>query len=272
MPGEPPVLTALGSGTLVPDARRHSAAYHLRAGRASVLLDCGAGTLHGFAAHGVAWRELTHIAVSHFHTDHVGELPPVMFAFEHAVGAQRTEPLRLVGPPGFRDLVERFRYAHGDSIVDPGFPVQVVEIDPGDPLDDPELGVTITAAPTPHTEESVCYRLSGRWGAVGYTGDTGPSREVADHLAGVDVLVAECGMTDPPSVDTHLSPARLAELAGHVRPRLLVVTHVYPPQQPDEALARVRARYEGPAVAAYDGLRVTLRPEGPVVDAPPGAG
>ena len=260
------LLTILGAGTLVPDARRTSAAHHIRAGGASLLLDCGAGTVHGFARHGVEWRDLTHVAITHFHNDHIGDLPALVFALEHGVGKQRTEPLTMIGPRGFQARLEKLAAALGDHVLDPGFPVHVVEMDPGRAYEAAADAFMVTCVRTPHTDESLAYRVEGEWGSVGYTGDTGPSDEVAGFLAGCDVLIAECALPDDRAIDTHLSPKSLADLAGRARPGLLVITHVYPWLTPAEAVRAVESRFDGRVVAAEDGLRVRLLPGGAAVD------
>ena len=263
-------LTILGAGTLVPDAERTSAAHHLRVGRASLLLDCGAGTVHGFARHGVAWQDLTHVAITHYHNDHIGDLPALLFALQHGVGADRGEPLTLIGPNGFGALLERLAAAFGDHVIDPGFPVEVVEMDPARGYVDPRGTFRLACGPTPHTSESLAYRVEGDWGSVGYTGDTGPSDEVAAFLAGCDALIAECTLPDAEAMDTHLSPGSLAALAGRARPGLLVVVHVTPYHTPAEAVQAIAARYDGRVVAAVDGLRVRIGPAGAAVDPLPG--
>ena len=259
------LLTILGAGTLMPDAERTSAAHHLRTGGASILLDCGAGTVHGFARHGVEWRDLTHVALSHWHNDHVGDLPALMFALKHGVGGARSEPLTLIGPRGLRALIERLAAAFGDHVSDPGFPVNVVEIDPGQAYGRGEP-FRIECVRTPHTDESLAYRVSGTWGSVGYTGDTGPSEEVGAFLERVDALIAECTLPDDRAIDTHLSPRSLAALAQRARPTLLLVVHVTPYHAPAEAVRAVSERYEGRVLAAVDGLRVGFGPGGPAVD------
>lgn len=267
-----PLLTILGSGTLVPDARHHSAAHHLHLDGASVLLDCGPGTVHGFARYGLRWQELTHVAISHFHTDHIGDLGALMFAFKHGLGSPRVEPLTLVGPRGFSRLLGRLASALGGHVLDPGFEVRVVETRPEVPFEEASAGFTLTCHRTPHTPESVAYRLEGTWGSVGYTGDTGPSGEVGAFTAGTDVLIAECTLPDVSAIDmdTHLSPTSLAAIAGRARPRLLVVVHVGPRHSPEAAADRIRALYEGDVVPAVDGLRVRFTTEGPSVDPGPG--
>lgn len=267
--GPASVLTVLGSGTALPDARRHSAAFHLALPRAGVLFDCGPGTLHGLARHGIDWPGLTHIVVSHFHNDHVGDLAAIPFAMKQTAAPERNAPLHLLGPAGLRGFLDRLAAAMGPHVLDPGFPVITRELAPGDPYEDIGGGFVLEAHRTPHTDESVAYRIRCEEGVLGYTGDTGPSTEVAAFLRGCRVLVAECALPDPAPMDRHLTPRLVAQLAAVAEPDLLVLTHVYPPQTPAEAEARVSELYRGAVVAAMDGMRVRLGPDGPVVDPTP---
>lgn len=250
-------LTILGSGTLVPSARHHSAAHLIRTPGASLLLDCGSGTLHGLDRYGVEWPAITHVAVSHFHNDHVADLLGLLIAFKHGLRPSRTAPVTLLGPRGFDDFLHGLAAAQDEDLEALGFEIHVVEVGPGNEFTD--AGFTLTAHPTPHTEESLAYRWTGQGAVVGYTGDTGPSEDVAAFLAGCDVLVAECSLPDPLEMDTHLSPRTLAEMARTATPEHLVVTHVYPPLSPEEAVERIRgAGFGGTLTAGYDGLVVPL--------------
>lgn len=254
------IATVLGSGTLLPDDHRHSPAHWVEAGEARILLDCGAGTLHGLARHRTSWRRITHLALSHFHTDHVGDVAALLFALKHGVRPPREEPLTVLGPPGLRSFLDRLAAAHGSFVTKPGFPLEMVELEAAPRWPDPEGAFTLAAHPTPHTDASVAYRVETEDGDVGYTGDTGPSDEVADFLAGVQLLIAECSIPDPPSMDTHLSPARLAELARRASPGLLLVTHFYPPLRGHRIPGQVReAGYAGEVVVAQDGTLVEVR-------------
>jgi ribonuclease BN (tRNA processing enzyme) len=264
-------VTVVGSGTLLPDAERRSAAHHLQATRASVLLDCGSGALHGLAACGIDWRGLTHVAITHYHADHVGDLAPLLFALRNGLRGERTEPLVLLGPPGFGAFVERLAAAMGTYVMEPGFPLDVVEIQPGVGYADPARNLRIDACPTPHTDASMAYRVQVDGEVVGYTGDTGPSDEVAAFLEGCGLLIAECAWPDPCEGEGHLSPERVAALAARARPGLLALTHVYPPMTAAEAAAQVAARHPGSVVAADDGMRFVPGPAGWAVDHRPSA-
>lgn len=260
-------LTILGSGTLIPDDDRRSAAHLLESGPSRLLLDCGAGTLHGFPRHRVPWRELTHLAITHFHNDHTGDVPALLFALKHGVRPPRERALTLLGPPGLREVLRAMSRAFGDHVGDPGFPVEVVELARQDVWEDPGA-LRIACHPTNHTDASVCYRVDGPEGAIGYTGDTGPDAEAAAFLAGCDVLVAECSLPDPPPMDTHLTPGTVADFAALARPGLLVLTHLYPPLDPSEVPDLVRrAGYGGDVVVGRDGTRVqVVRGRPPALD------
>jgi len=261
------VLTVLGSGTLVPDAARSSAAHHVRTGRASILLDCGSGTLHGFERHGVDWRALTHVALTHFHYDHVGDLPALLVALKYGVEPPRDEPLTLLGPSGVEARLARWSEILGIAFLDQGFPLHVVEIGPHAGYVEPGC-FELSAHPSAHTEPSLGLRLDTPGGSVAYTGDTGPSSELAAFLGGAGVLVAECAHPDERPVDGHLTPATLAAFAEIARPGLLVVTHVYPPHRPADAVRAVAQRYAGRVVEGRDGMVVRIRGGEATVDLP----
>jgi len=252
--------TMLGSGTLLPDDARHSSAHLVEVGGVRLLMDCGPGTLHGFARNGVDWPAITHLAITHYHTDHVGDLSAILFALKWGLQGSRTEPLTLVGPRGFQGFLQALSGALGEHILDPGFEIRIVEVGPGDVLEvSDEAGLRLTSHPTHHTDESVAYRLDWPGGSFGYTGDTGPMDGLGGFFSGCDVLVAECAQIDPPPLDIHLSPRGVAALAGEAMPGTLVLTHVYPPLTPDEAERQVRAAgYGGALVAAEDGRSFPL--------------
>lgn len=251
-------LTVLGSGTLLPDDDRRSAAHLLEAGGRAFLLDCGSGTVHGLDRHGVAWGELDGVVLSHYHTDHIGDLAPLLFALKHGVRPPRTEPFTLAGPPGLREVLDGMERAFGDHVRDPGFELEVRELGRSGCLE-PAEGLSLRLQPTPHTERSVAQRWEGDGWSVAYSGDTGPDPGLEAFFAGADLLVCECGVDDDSKVETHLSPRELAALARRTEPALLITTHVYPPLVPERIPEMLRdAGYRGRVVAGADGLAVSV--------------
>lgn len=247
-------VVVLGSGTLLPDDRHRSPSHWVEEADTRLLLDCGSGALHALGRERLWWQAITHVAITHFHTDHVGDLAPLLFALRHGVRPPRQDPLIVLGPRGLGDHLDALARAHGPYVREPGFPVEVVELGSGDRWCDSAGRVALSAHATPHTETSLAYRVETAAGALGYTGDTGPSDDLGVFLRGVQALIAECSLPDPPELRNHLSPSSLVAIARAAGPELLVVTHLYPPLRPHRMPALLRqAGWEGGLVVARDG-------------------
>lgn len=258
-------LIVVGCGTVVPEGDRAASSFWVSTGGALAaddrrfLFDCGPGAVQALARLGLPWEELTDLVISHFHADHVGALPGLLFALRHALPRPRTRPLTVWGPAGTRHFLDRLAGAYGDFVRDPGFPLLVEEVEPRD-VRAVGRGARLEAHNTPHTEESVAWRLEDGASSFGYTGDTGASCELGAFMSGVSVLVCECSLADAQATDNHLSPTRVAQLACAARPRLLVLTHIYPHFRRGHDVARLvaEAGYPGEVRLAREGFRVTL--------------
>lgn len=246
-------LTVIGSGTISLSPTRGCAGYLVEAGEHRILLDCGPGAAHTMARHGLDWWGITHVVLSHWHLDHIGDVPTLVFAWRHARLAGRAAPLVVVGPAGTGALITRWAAALGAWLAEPGFPLQVIEPALGEPLD-LGGGVVLTSRSVPHTEESVAYSLEHEGKRLVYTGDTGHDPSLGAWAAGCDLLLAECSLPDSMPVPIHLTPSETAALATAAAPGVLVVTHMYPPLEGIDLRAELGARWAGPVVIATDGL------------------
>ena len=252
-------VTIVGSGTAAPEPDRVCSGYLVEHAGARVLLDCGPGVVHHLARFGLPWPALDHVLITHFHNDHLGDLPMLLFALRWGVRRRRTAPLTLWAPDGIEGRLRSLAAGLGDHVREPGFPLEVRPLAPDDAV---QLapGLELRTMRTPHTDESLAFRISGGSATVGYTGDTGPSDDVARFLARSDLLIAECSLPDDDAIPTHLSPTSLAGMARTAAPGRLVVTHVYPWLEAAAPLALIRAAgWDGDAVRAADGLSFDLR-------------
>ena|SRR6185295_10514936 len=250
-------LTILGSGTGVPNGARNSAGYFVELPDARVMMDCGAGTVHALARYGLPWELMTHLFISHFHVDHVGELASLLFAFCYGMRSERTEPLTLLGPAGLENIIDGLKSAFGRKVFEPKFPVVVQVVKPDDRV---ELGreSSLLAAKTPHTAESLAVRIENRGRVLCYTGDTAYSEDLAGFFSGADVLISECSFREPRSDKRHLSIAEAARLATHSSAAKFIVTHFYFDVDEAELKAELERGYDGKVVIGRDGLSVEV--------------
>ncbi len=250
-------LTALGTGTIALSPTRSCSGYFVDAGDARVLLDCGSGVTRRLAELGLPWPEITHVALSHFHIDHHGDLPSLIFASKYGILPARSAPLDILGPPGTRALLERLCAAYGDWLLNPGFPVTVRELPFGEGVD-LAPGLRLDCRKVPHTPESVAYSMARGARRIVYTGDTGLDEAFADWARGADVLVCECSLPAAMAIPEHLTPEQCAIVAERAAPQQLVLTHFYPPVEAVDIRAIVAGRFAGAVTLAHDGWHIDI--------------
>ena len=250
-------LITVGTGTVVPDPDRASACHWVEEEGTRVIIDCGAGALQGLARAGLPWGTVDHLVISHFHADHIVEIPALIFALKHAQQELRTDRLDVWGPVGSSRLFAAWADAYGGWISEPGFKLAIHDVQPGRSSSLGSLRFRFTH--TPHTEESLALRIEGSGSALGYTGDSGPDDALAEFFRGVDLLLAECSLPDELALDIHLTPSGLARLATGSGAGRLAVTHVYPQLRRLDVPELIRqAGYSGEIIMARDGMELDI--------------
>ena len=245
-------LITLGTGTISLVPERVCAGHFVEAGSVRLLLDCGSGVAHRLSEKRIPWRDITHVALTHFHLDHISDFATLVFAWKYGELPGRIAPLVLIGPAGTAALLGKLADTFGDWMRDPGFAITVHEIAPGDVID---LGdsVSLAATKVPHTDESVAYSISRNGRRIVYTGDTGYDPMLAEWARGTDVLLCECSLPAAVAIPKHLTPEQCGALAAAALPKHLVLTHFYPPVEQVDIVAAVAAHYAGPVTLANDG-------------------
>ena len=156
-------VTILGLGTAVPVADRFPAGVLVETDHHANLVDVGPGILRRLAQAGVGLESVTVVLLTHFHTDHTGDLPALFFALRNPRYDGRRPPLRVVGAEGLRRLVSKLDDAWTGKLAPRGYELRVEEVGPVRV----ELGggVTATAFAIRHTAQSLAWRIeepSGR--------------------------------------------------------------------------------------------------------------
>jgi ribonuclease BN (tRNA processing enzyme) len=250
-------LTILGSGTLIPSGERNSAGYFIELPDASVMMDCGAGTVHALARYGLPWEQMTHLFISHFHVDHLGELASLFTALRYGMKADRSDPFTIVGPRGLDRVIDALKLAFGSRLFDTKFPVILRMLSHGEQID---LGgeSMLSVTKTPHTSESLAVRIESGGKALCYTGDTAYVDELARFFRGADVLISECSFREPREGVPHLSISEAAQLASLAGASKLIVTHFYFDVDETALKAEVEAAYAGEVIIGSDGFSLDV--------------
>lgn len=283
-----------GTGTLSTDADRAGSSVAILAADRVLLFDVGPGSTRVLGSNGVPLGHVEAVFLTHFHSDHYGDLGELTVASE-LLG--RSEPLVVYGPAGVGEVVEGFEQAYAvdhrnRSAQHPGHlqshaaESQVVELTPtASEVVYEQDGLVVTAFLVDHepVDPAYGYRVDYAGRSVVLSGDTRATDAVVAAAEGADLLIHEAmdkelaeqvavvaerrgdartaGLIRDalPNHSTASDAARVAELAGVDR---LALTHISPPLVSPHHRWRLRRRarraYDGPVLLAKDGLRIDL--------------
>jgi len=246
-------VTVLGSGTAIPVASRFPAGYLVEVDGATVMVDCGPGTLRRLATVGLPLERLDGVLLTHYHTDHCADVAALLFALRAPQYAGRP-PLRLFGAPGLKRWLGKLTEAW--PWLEPrGFELQTTEVLPGTFA----LGAArIDAIPIRHTAQSLGYRFTTDAGSAAFSGDADTCDELVDLARGTDLFVCDCAMPDGEKIDGHLTPTLAAEHAERAGARRLLLTHFYPACDGHDLAAAAAAHYGGEVLLACDLMRLPI--------------
>ncbi len=143
-------ITFLGTGAATPTLDRNVAGLAVQRKGETLLFDCGEGNQRQMMRYGVgfAFRE---IFFSHYHADHILGVTGLL----RTMGLQdRTLPVTLYGPKGAQRILGA---AITVGIERNKFPVEIVEVKPGDRLARDEYEIAVFE--TEHRADTVGYAL-----------------------------------------------------------------------------------------------------------------
>jgi ribonuclease BN (tRNA processing enzyme) len=239
-------VQVLGSGGPEMQDKRASTSYLIwENGKVRIVLDAGGGSALRFGESGAQMSQVDVFLFSHFHVDHSGDFPALIFSswFEN-----RNRPLPVFGPVGnkfmpsttefIRDL---FNDPHGawrylSELVEPtaegGYTLQPHDVPPSArPIlvfrntDMALYAVSVTHGAFP----ALAWRVEIAGKRIVFSGDTNGEGDGLRHLAkNADLFVAHNAVPEGATgVERrlHMPPSVIAEIAANAQVKQLVLSH-----------------------------------------------
>lgn len=263
------------------------------------LIDCGIGAMRRMLDAGVESQTIGTIFLTHDHPDHALGLVDVLANDYHYLDmtapSSRME-FNIYGPPQTPALVSAaYRYIsipYGVFAAEPlgrsplFDPFQAHAID-HDGLVYQDDRIRVTAAENTHYQlmpakyragmKSYSYRFDTAYGAVVFTGDTGPSAAVEALAKDADVLISEVEDLGPSQEDVrtlgnagnasklvehmqmeHLPAEAVAQLAARANVKSVILHHYVGGDDGEQFVLGVKKSYAGPVFAGEDLARYCL--------------
>ena len=252
-----------GTGSPLPDASAAAACTAVIAGGKLYVVDVGPGSQEVAQLGGMPRSALGGILLTHFHSDHIGELGE--WATQSWL-AGRTGPLHIYGPEGVEEVTSGFRQAyriddehridhHGENNLPRSAAEWITHTVPYTDgpgtviLEDGALTITAFAVDHKPVEPAVGYRFDYKDRSIVVSGDTDKSANLEANAEGADVLIHEVLLKDVIGqmagilgqagqerqqtlandiLDYHASPAEAVASAENAGVDTVVFTHLVP--------------------------------------------
>jgi len=213
-------VTFLGTGAATPTIDRNVSGLAVQREGETLLFDCGEGNQRQMMRYGVGFS-FREIFFSHYHADHLLGVTGLL----RTMGLQdRTAPVTLYGPKGAQRILGA---AISLGIERNKFPVEIVEIKPGDRLarDDYEIAVFETE----HRADTVGYALVEHTRLGRFNPERARELGIAEGPLwgqlhkGKTVQLADGRTVGPADLVGAPRPGRTLVYSGDTRPHLSVI-------------------------------------------------
>ncbi len=240
-------ITVLGSGAAYPRAGGACSGLLIAAGGTNVWLDAGNGTFSNLQRH-ISHRDVDALVLSHVHADHISDVLPFMYALGFDPVNEPMTIAMYAGPEVVRVLSGHLRGVSSEMFG---------RVFDNRPVADPfEIGpLRFEPFETKHPPPTFGFRIVEGDRTAVYTADTAWFDELPDRCRGADLLICEAtyveGAEAAPNI--HLWAKEAGRVAAEAEVKRLVLTHLWPTFELEQAMREAALAYSGPIEAAIEG-------------------
>jgi ribonuclease BN (tRNA processing enzyme) len=245
-------LTVLGCAGSHPGPGRACSSYLLEADGYRLLLDCGNGSMTNLLRV-CAPRDVDAVVLSHRHHDHWADLVGLYVALRFDPAGAASVP--VYGPAGLGDFIGQI--LPGDDTFAQVCPFSTVAA--GDRLELGPFALAFFAAH--HPPETLAVRVTHGSRVVAYSADSAPSEELVAAARDADLFIADCTFLaagGPYDDGIHMTAEQAGQQATAAGVRRLLVTHVWPGNDPADAAAEAATTFAGETLVARDCLELDV--------------
>lgn len=239
-------LYLLGSGTILSRGEQACSSILIRNTNTTILVDCGIGSFMRMKKLGIQPTEIDFIFITHYHPDHISDLVPFLFYLANPP-VPLTKTLHLWGPPGLVQLMRTFHTIYGEWLESTAYLIHELSVSPI-----VTNSFILEWKKVLHSKQAVGYRFNFQGKIISFSGDSGYCPALIDLCAGADLAILECSFPDEQEKTGHLTPGLVAKIADQAQVKQLIITHLYPENQPQTALAIIQKLYSGSVTVGND--------------------
>ncbi len=240
-------VTVLGCGAAYPRPGGACAGFLVQSGDTNVWVDAGNGTFSNLTSH-ISYRDLDALTVTHAHGDHISDILPLMYALGFDPLAEAVT-IPLYAPPEVAAIVSWPLGGISKAMFERVFDTRSI-VEPFDVGD-----LHFEPFRTNHPAETYGLRISDGTRTFVYTSDTATFPELAGHCRDADLLLIEATYVEEAqaSPNVHLWAREAGKVATDAGAKRVVLTHVWPTFDTEQAVREAAESYDGPIEAATEG-------------------
>ena len=274
-------VTLLGTGAPPPVLDRFGPSTLVEVGDHKFIFDAGRGAMQRLFQLGIPFADITGMFLTHHHSDHVVGFPDLwLTGWIGRPWGKRTQPLRVWGPEGTKQMMEHLPQAFAVDIRvrEKNYPsdgVRLLAEEIKGEIAFENNGISVRAFKVDHGEDlpAFGYRIDFHGRSAVLSGDTTFNENLIHHARGADLVVHEVTAAAGATVESaqqlkrilayHTTPEQAGEIFSRVIPKLAVYNHLllFGGAKAEDLIPATRRQYDGPLVVGEDLMRIEIGPE-----------